>query len=105
MHDYRRSSANRAIYNPLEIQESHLWVLIATQYRESTPLDARRIVGRSCPADTNKAVAQNLACVRKFTLNLARMEQQWQPKRVSLKNIRNLAAWDIDVRQSILRLA
>ncbi|MEX3605596.1 MAG: ISAs1 family transposase, partial [Burkholderia sp.] len=53
----------------------------------------------------NKAVAQNLACGRKFTLNLARMEQQRRPKRVSLKNIRNFAAWGIDERQSILRLA
>ncbi|MEX3527116.1 MAG: hypothetical protein VB143_07345, partial [Burkholderia sp.] len=32
-------------------------------------------------------------------------EQQQRPKRVSLKNIRNLAAWDIDVRESILGLA
>ncbi|MEX3606415.1 MAG: hypothetical protein VB142_09395 [Burkholderia sp.] len=43
--------------------------------------------------------------MRKITLNLARMEQQRRSKRVSLKNIRNLAAWDIDVRQSIFRLA
>ncbi|MEX3606344.1 MAG: hypothetical protein VB142_08780 [Burkholderia sp.] len=54
----------------------------------------------------NKTVAQNLACVRKFTLNLECMEQQRRPKRVSLKNIiRNLAVRDTDVRQSILRLA
>ncbi|MEX3581803.1 MAG: hypothetical protein VB137_02775 [Burkholderia sp.] len=52
-----------------------------------------------------RAAAQNLECVRKITLNLARMEQQRRPKRVSLKNIRNLAAWDIDVRESIFRLA
>ncbi|MEX3583765.1 MAG: hypothetical protein VB137_16725 [Burkholderia sp.] len=43
--------------------------------------------------------------MRKITLSLARMEQQRRPKRVSLKNIRNLAARDIDVRKSILRLA
>ncbi|MEX3581549.1 MAG: hypothetical protein VB137_01085 [Burkholderia sp.] len=43
--------------------------------------------------------------MRIITLNLARMEQQRQPKRVSLKNIRNLAAWGIDVRESIHRLA
>ncbi|MEX3606417.1 MAG: hypothetical protein VB142_09410 [Burkholderia sp.] len=53
----------------------------------------------------NKAVAQNLACGRKFTLNLARMEQQRRPKRISLKNIRNFAAWDIDVCESIFHLA
>ncbi|MEX3557412.1 MAG: ISAs1 family transposase, partial [Burkholderia sp.] len=53
----------------------------------------------------NKAAAQNLACVRKITLNLARMQQPRRPKRVSLKNIHNLAARDIDGRESILRLA
>ncbi|MEX3583339.1 MAG: hypothetical protein VB137_13535 [Burkholderia sp.] len=53
----------------------------------------------------NKAAAQNFACVRKFTLNLARMQQPRRPKRISLKNIRNFAAWYTDGRESILRLA
>ncbi|MEX3526502.1 MAG: ISAs1 family transposase [Burkholderia sp.] len=61
--------------------------------------------GEDAQQTRDKAAAQNLACVRKITLNLARMEQQQRPKRVSLKNIRNLAAWDIDVRESILGLA
>ncbi|MEX3581481.1 MAG: hypothetical protein VB137_00630 [Burkholderia sp.] len=61
--------------------------------------------GEDAQQTRNKATAQNLACVHKITLNLARMEQQRQPKRVSLKNIRNLAEWDIDVLESILRLA
>ncbi|MEX3582154.1 MAG: hypothetical protein VB137_05125 [Burkholderia sp.] len=43
--------------------------------------------------------------MRKIALNLARMEQQRRPKRVSLENIPNLAAWDINVRESIHRLA
>ncbi|MEX3606451.1 MAG: hypothetical protein VB142_09715 [Burkholderia sp.] len=61
--------------------------------------------GEDAKQTRNKAVAQNLAGVRKITLNLARMEQQRRPKRVSLKNIRNLAVRDIDGRESILRLA
>ncbi|MEX3581920.1 MAG: hypothetical protein VB137_03540 [Burkholderia sp.] len=61
--------------------------------------------GEDAQQTRNKAAAKNLACVRKFTLNLARMQQPRRPKRVSLKNIRNLAAWYIDVRESILRLA
>ncbi|MEX3605875.1 MAG: hypothetical protein VB142_04950 [Burkholderia sp.] len=61
--------------------------------------------GEAAQQIRNKAAAQNLAGVRKFTLNLARMEQQRRSKRVSLKNISNFAVWDIDVRQSILRLA
>jgi len=48
--------------------------------------------------------ARNMATLRKMTLNLARLAQQKQPKRVSLKNIRNLAAWDPDLRSSILGL-
>ncbi|MEX3581837.1 MAG: hypothetical protein VB137_03005 [Burkholderia sp.] len=61
--------------------------------------------GEDAQQTRNKAAAQNIACVRKITLNLARMQQQRRPKRGSLKNIRNLAAWDIDGRESILRLA
>lgn len=52
----------------------------------------------------DKAAARNMATVRKITLNLARIAQRNHPKRVSLKNIRNLAAWDTDLRESILGL-
>ncbi|MEX3581545.1 MAG: ISAs1 family transposase [Burkholderia sp.] len=61
--------------------------------------------GEDAQQTRNKAAAKNLACVRKITLNLARIQQQRRPKRVSLTNIDNLAAWDIDVLESILRLA
>lgn len=60
--------------------------------------------GEDAHQTRDKAAARNLAGVRKITLNLARMEQQRRPKKVSLKNIRNLAAWDTDVRESILGL-
>lgn len=50
----------------------------------------------------DKVAARNMASLRKITLNLARLAQQKQPKKVSLKNIRNLAAWDADLRSSIL---
>jgi predicted transposase YbfD/YdcC len=49
--------------------------------------------------------ARNMATLRKITLNLARLARDNQPKRVSLKNIRNLAAWDTNLRDSILGLA
>ncbi|WP_231748937.1 MULTISPECIES: ISAs1 family transposase [Burkholderia] len=52
----------------------------------------------------DKIAARNMATLRKMTLNLARLAQQQQPKKVSLKNIRNLAAWDPDLRSSILGL-
>jgi predicted transposase YbfD/YdcC len=53
----------------------------------------------------DKVAAQNIASLRKFTLNLARLEQSRQPKKVGLKNIRNLAAWDTALRDSVLGLA
>jgi predicted transposase YbfD/YdcC len=53
----------------------------------------------------DQAAAQNMASLRKITLNLARLEQSRQPKKVSLKNIRNLAAWDTALRDSALGLA
>lgn len=49
--------------------------------------------------------ARNMASLRKITLNLARLAQNRQPKKVSLKNIRNLAAWDTAMRDAILGLA
>ncbi|EIP84956.1 transposase, is4 family protein [Burkholderia humptydooensis MSMB43] len=49
--------------------------------------------------------ARNMASLRKITLNLARLAQNRQPKKVSLKNIRNLAAWDTAMRDDILGLA
>lgn len=48
--------------------------------------------------------AQNMASLRKITLNLARLAQSRQSKKVSLKNIRNLAACDTAMRDSILGL-
>jgi hypothetical protein len=38
-------------------------------------------------------------------MNLARLAQSRQPKKVSLKNIRNLAAWHTNLRDSIFGLA
>lgn len=58
----------------------------------------------ACPI-RDKVAARNMATLRKITLDLARLAQHNQPKRVSLKNIRNLAAWDTDLRDSILGLA
>ncbi|MDN7180691.1 ISAs1 family transposase [Caballeronia sp. SEWSISQ10-4 2] len=53
----------------------------------------------------DKVAAQNMARLREITLNLARLEQSRQPKKISLKNIRNFAAWDTAVRDSALGLA
>ncbi|KLU27675.1 transposase [Caballeronia mineralivorans PML1(12)] len=53
----------------------------------------------------DKVAAQNMASLREITLNLARLEQSRQPKKISLKNIRNLAAWDTALRDSALGLA
>jgi predicted transposase YbfD/YdcC len=52
----------------------------------------------------DKVAAQNMASLRKTTLNLARLEQSRQPKKISLKNVRNLAAWDTALRDSVLGL-
>lgn len=48
--------------------------------------------------------ARNLALLRKVTLNLARQAPQHGGKRVSLKNVRNLAAWDVAYRNRLLGL-
>lgn len=53
----------------------------------------------------DRTAARNLALIRKITLNLARQAQTHQGKRVSLKNVRNLAAWDINFRNRLLGLA
>jgi predicted transposase YbfD/YdcC len=53
----------------------------------------------------HQTAARNMATLRKITLNLARLAQQKQPKRISLKNIRHLAAWDDALRNSILGLS
>ena len=49
--------------------------------------------------------SRNMASLCKITLNLARLAQNRQPKKVSLKNIHNLAAWDCALRDSVLGLA
>lgn len=49
--------------------------------------------------------ARNLALLRKITLNLARQRGQQGSKRISLKNVRNLAAWDANYRNRLLGLA
>lgn len=52
-----------------------------------------------------RTAARNLALLRKITLNLARQAAPADGKRVSLKNVRNLAAWDIPYRNRLLGLA
>jgi len=49
-----------------------------------------------------KTAARNMATIRKITLNLARIAQKNHPKKISLKNVRNLAAWDAVERASML---
>lgn len=53
----------------------------------------------------DRNAARNLALIRKITLNLARQAATHEGKRVSLKNVRNLAAWDINYRNRLLGLA
>lgn len=52
-----------------------------------------------------RTAARNLALLRKITLNLARQAVREDGKRLSLKNVRNLAAWDVDYRNRLLGLA
>lgn len=52
----------------------------------------------------DRHAAHNLALLRKITLNLARQAATYQGKRISLKNVRNLATWDIDYRNRLLGL-
>lgn len=59
--------------------------------------DASQVRGRDA--------ARNLALLRKITLNLARQAATHDGKRISLKNVRNLAAWDVDYRNRVLGLA
>lgn len=53
----------------------------------------------------DRNAARNLALLRKITLNLARQAATHGGKRISLKNVRNLAAWDVNYRNRILGLA
>lgn len=53
----------------------------------------------------DRHAARNLALIRKITLNLARQAVQQDGKRISLKNVRNLAAWDVNYRNRVLGLA
>lgn len=53
----------------------------------------------------DRTAARNLALIRKITLNLARQATTHEGKRVSLKNVRNLAAWDVNYRNRLLGLA
>lgn len=53
----------------------------------------------------DRNAARNLALLRKFTLNLARQAATHDGKRISLKNVRNLAAWDVNYRNRVLGLA
>lgn len=52
----------------------------------------------------DRNAARNLALIRKITLNLARQATTHNGKRISLKNVRNLAAWDVDYRNRVLGL-
>lgn len=52
----------------------------------------------------DRNAARNLALIRKITLNLARQATQEGGKRISLKNVRNLAAWDTTYRNRVLGL-
>lgn len=49
--------------------------------------------------------AHNRALLRKITLNLARQATTHDGKRVSLKNVRNFGAWDVNYRNRLLGLA
>jgi predicted transposase YbfD/YdcC len=53
----------------------------------------------------DRNAARNLALLRKITLNLARQAATHEGKRISLKNVRNLAAWDVNYRNRVLSLA
>ena len=53
----------------------------------------------------DRTAAGNLALLRKIMLNLARQAPQPSSKRLSLKNVRNLAAWDLAYRNRLLGLA
>ncbi len=52
----------------------------------------------------DKNAARNLATLRKITLNMVRVAQAQYPTKVSLKGMRALAAWDVNMRDSILGL-
>jgi predicted transposase YbfD/YdcC len=49
-----------------------------------------------------KTAARNMATIRKITLNLAHITQKNHLKKISLRNVRNLAAWDTVERATVL---
>jgi predicted transposase YbfD/YdcC len=53
----------------------------------------------------DRNAARNLALIRKITLNLTRQATTHEGKRISLENVRNLAAWDVNYRNRALGLA
>ena len=53
----------------------------------------------------DRNAARNLALIRKITLNLARQAATHEGKRISLKSVRNLAAWNLNYRNQVLGLA
>ena len=61
--------------------------------------------GEDAQQTRDRTAARNLALLRKITLNLARQAPQRGSKRLSLKNVRNLAAWDLAYRNRLLGLA
>ena len=61
--------------------------------------------GEDAQQTRDRTAARNLALLRKITLNLARQAPQPGSKRLSLKNVRNLAAWDLAYRNRLFGLA
>ena len=62
-------------------------------------------MGEDAQQTRDRTAARNLALLRKVTLNLAQQALQPGSKRLSLKNVRNLAAWDLAYRNRLLGLA
>lgn len=60
--------------------------------------------GEDAHQTRDRTAARNLALLRKITLNLARQQPLQGGKRISLKNVRNLAAWDVNYRNRLLGL-
>lgn len=60
-------------------------------------------VGRGCQPDTRPR-RRTQSGVHSITLNLARWATVYGGKRINLKNVRNLAAWDISFRNHVLGL-
>lgn len=77
----------------------------ALEHRKPVVLGTRCVMGEDASLIRDKVAAQNMPSLRKLTLNLPRLEHSRQPKKISLKNIRNLAASDTALRDSVLGLA